>query len=76
MLHDHTDSRVGGVTDNFHNEQLHYTVCLRERLRRINCIFLFEFFQAPCHFGVVGDLHAKIQCPNSLSSMKYMTLKL
>ena len=51
------------------------TVCLRDGLRRINCIFLFEFFQAPRYFGVVVDLHAKIHISSCSSSMKNITLK-
>ena len=52
------------------------TVCLRDGLRRINCIFIFEFFQAPRYLGVVVDLHAKIQISSCSSSMKKITLKL
>ena len=51
-------------------------MCLRDGLRRINCIFIFEFFQAPRYLGVVVDLLAKIQTSSRSSSMKNITSKL
>ena len=45
-------------------------------LRRINCIFVLEFFQAPWYLGVVVDLHTKIQCSSRSSSMKNTASKL
>ena len=46
------------------------TVCLRDDLRRINCILVFEFFQAPRYFWVVVDLHTKNHIFIRSSSMK------
>ena len=52
------------------------TVCLRDDLRRMNCILVFEFFQAPRYFGVVVDPLAKIQISSRSSSVKNITSKL
>ena len=42
-------------------------------MRRINCSLILEVFQALGHIGLVGELPAKIQDSNSLSSKKYTT---